>query len=132
MPDELTTHLGQVAPRTRFTFLEIMHVIALVLVLLAVGAVFHAVDTNTNQTLINRETGYKNRAVTCDLQLGIGLTVSKSCATPEVMRYRDPNIVKGSSASARTSEQTQLLICQVMLRIADSVPECIPILEKSK
>lgn len=132
MPDELKTQLGQVAPRSRFSFLEIMHLVALVLVLTAVGAVFHAVDQNTRETLVNRQNGFKSRAVTCDLQLGIGLSVSKTCSLPEIMKYRDPAIAQGSTASARTSEQTQLLICQIMLRITDSAPECIPILEKAK
>lgn len=126
--------LGKTLPRVVTTFFEWIIIIGGVSVLTAVFFVLHAVQVSREDLLVNRENGYKNRAALCDLQLGIGLSLSATCGTPQVKKYRDPTIVASSSASARTSNQTQILMCQVLLRQfpKQQVPECVPILERAK
>lgn len=67
-----------------------------------------------------KERTFQSRAIQCDLAKGIGVTEPAECADPETARYRDPQIVEGSSASARQSKTLREVICAVLMQAQEN------------
>lgn len=105
---------GTAAPRNPLPGRDLLLLAVGVLICAAAWAVFAAVQGLRPDLATNRDVGYANRAAICDMQKGIGLVESASCADPLVARYRDPNVKAGSTASARTSKDTQRLLCALL------------------
>jgi hypothetical protein len=64
------------------------------------------------------ERGYKNRAVTCDLQTALGVGNSRECADPAIRPYRDPAVTPTAGAAeahaaAQESRDTRALVCML-------------------
>lgn len=112
---------GAPAPRAGLPGRDIIFVLVAVALLCASWAVFAVtkdipakVDQDRVDVVRNREVGYQSRAAVCDLQKGIGLHESQTCADPHVARYRDPNVIAGSTASSRSAHDTQLVLCALI------------------
>lgn len=106
---------GAPAPRGGFpTPRDVIFLIVMILLVAACWAVFYVTKDIPGSVEANRRVGYQNRAAICDLQKGIGLHESASCADPHVAPFRDPQVVVGSTVSARTSRDTQLLLCALL------------------
>lgn len=63
-----------------------------------------------------------NRAVSCDIIKGLGLTEPDYCADPDLLEFRDPDVIRGSTISSRTSQETQELICLLAKQQSQPVP----------
>lgn len=107
--------LGREAPRER-AVRPIEGFILATGILLAVACflVFAKVGSVAAVQQSGIERGYKNRAVTCDLQLGLGLQESKECADPEIQPYRDPTVKPGTGSGATASRDTHKLVCALL------------------
>lgn len=111
MPNELSQG-GQAAPRTPMARpIEYLIVFVGILLCVAIYLVLGVVKDIQTEQQSSEIRGYKNRAVICDLQRGLGLTETKGCADPAIQPYRDKNITASSTAGARTSRETYELLC---------------------
>lgn len=54
-----------------------------------------------------------NRAIQCDLIKSIGAIQPKECYSAEVMPYRDPAVVPGTTSSRRSEELTRVLCVMI-------------------
>jgi hypothetical protein len=80
-----TTEPGVIYPKQRITWLEW----ALLVVLVGMTGTLIFVQRSTHNAVeVNREVGYKNRAVMCDFIAGSRLVVPAACTDPHVLRYR--------------------------------------------
>jgi hypothetical protein len=76
---------GVIYPQQRITWLEW----ALLTVLVGMTATLIFVQRSTQQAVeINREVGYRNRAVMCDFIADHSLPLPPACTDPRVLRYR--------------------------------------------
>lgn len=118
MTGDLANNLGQPAERRRFRAIDRFILFTLVLVLLfLIGAFGVLVKIQTTQSSgITR--GYINRAVTCDLQKGLGLHESTGCADPVIAPYRDAKTGASSSTGASESRKTREIVCLVLMQAA--------------
>lgn len=123
--------LGEVAPRQRMSWIEISIFVVLLLVISAVGATFNQnAHIEQRQRAIKSEQdagkvrGYLNRAVTCDLQKGLGLPESKGCNDPAIEQYRDVSTKPGSTQGARNSLATMRVVCEIADGLKIRAPDC--------
>lgn len=114
MPGQLAQSLGTPAERFRFRAIDrfILATLLLVLVLLLVNFQQNRKISQTQDGGVTR--GYINRAVTCDLQKGLGLHESKGCSDPVITPYRDPLTGVSSSTGATESRKLIELVCFVI------------------
>lgn len=124
MPDSIAH--GEAAPRERFRAIDRFILAVLVLVLIALVAVFGVVrDTRAEQNA-SAERGYKNRAVLCDMVAGLGLHENPECGDAAVEKYRDKAAGTTGTTGARNSKATLTAVCHLAAYLGVPVPECDP------
>lgn len=97
-----------------------LEVIVAVLALLAAGALWLGYGVLGDIRQEQRDSTQRNalnRAVLCDIGKGIGVTLSEKCNDPLVVSYRDPLVVEGSSASARSSQELRRAVCALLTQV---------------
>lgn len=118
MPEGLAAALGKPAERIRFRaidrFILATMVIVLVFLFIVLGVLIRVQRTQDSGV----QRGYINRAVTCDLQKGLGLHESKGCSDPVITPYRDQLTGASSSTGASESRMTRELVCIVLQQAA--------------
>lgn len=131
MPFSEDHELGHIAPKQTMTTAEKFMTVVMLLVLLLLLLNFNqnaSIQDQLDKTRATQQAGiirgYILRAALCDQGKGIGVTEPKSCEAPEIQQYRDPNVVKGSSASARASNKLVVLICSLLSGSKD-VPQTV-------
>lgn len=74
-------------------------------------AINDARHESLESTLANRETGYKNRAVNCQIAIALSQPVLDSCREPEVLKYYDPTIPPTAGGNSAAQAKLRALIC---------------------
>lgn len=118
MPDEMLTSLGRPAERPRFRTIDMFILLTLVIVLAFIVVTLSVLITVQSTQEGGVQRGYINRAVTCDLQKGLGLHESEGCADPAITPYRDAKTGASSSTGASESRKTRELVCIVLQQAA--------------
>ncbi|MCW2545370.1 MAG: hypothetical protein JWM40_2922 [Frankiales bacterium] len=118
MPGELAAAVGRPADRLRFRAIDRFILATLLLVLLFLIILLSVLIgvQRTQEGGVQR--GYINRAVTCDLQKGLGLHESQGCSDPVITPYRDQLTGASSSTGASESRMTRELVCIVLQQAA--------------
>lgn len=118
MPGELAGALGRPADRVRFRAIDRFLLATLLLVLLFLIILLSVLIRVQRTQDSGVQRGYINRAVTCDLQKGLGLHESKGCSDPAITPYRDKLTGASSSTGATESRMTRELVCIVLQQAA--------------
>lgn len=124
MPFDETQEMGRVTPKEIIRSIEKILVAVIVLVLILLFVLFGFVTRLLNNQEDQITRGYIGSARLCDLAKGIGVTEPESCKDPKIAPYRDPNVVRGSSASATASNKLVVLICSLMAASKD-IPQTV-------
>lgn len=115
---------GAPAPRQKMTMPYIAGGVVTLLFALALYLVFGVVLSIQSEQKQSAIRGYKNRAVICDMQKALGIRESRECGDPAIQPYRDPNAAQGSTAGARNSRATMVVVCALATKLDVRVPEC--------
>lgn len=92
--------------------------------------VTQAVADGTNQTLANREAGFKNRALSCQVltNLGTGVnTLPASCGESEVLKYYNPLQTPTAGSNSPAQVKNRALLCLILRNQGTEPPDCMDV-----
>jgi hypothetical protein len=82
-----------------------------------------AADNSAAQTLLNRETGYKNRAMSCQVLIILNSEMPDACNEPEVKQYYSD--VSSLSQGTKAVQNQTRIICDLFNQLTGrNPPEC--------
>lgn len=119
--------LGVAAPKTKLPSWVKVMMIGLLFILLGQLTNFIQNSSIREEQEAAQIRGYLNRAVTCDLAKAIGSDEPVGCDQAAIKPYRDPDLVAGSTAGARSSAKTAQLVCYILTESARRNPGAVSI-----
>lgn len=98
-------------------FLQVQHLDA------AVASAQATADDTQRETLVNRESGVKNRAVNCQILVSLGEALPPQCLEPSVVALYDPEAVPTAGADSPGQRANRELLCGLYRQLDFVRPE---------